>query len=216
VALDGLAVAALRLLGIAAGGAQRAAPAQEVPAAVELDLDRAQALLVDLQRVGVPAVALLAGAQIVLLGDQSLDARGDALVTHGLRIRRPVTVLGMENPSLIVQVPEGSSVEDALRRERPASVADGAVVVETLAPGPDGRLVPPDTGEVVLSVLAAEELRREGDALRRVVDEAGTGTEPLLVVVEAAEELRDEELAPVLDAARRSRRAVILRVEAGT
>ena len=36
-----------------------------------------------------------------------------------------------------------------------------------------------------------------------------------MVVVEAAEELREDELAPVVDAARRSPRAVILRVEAG-
>ena len=121
----------------------------------------------------------------------------------------------MERPALILQVPEGSSVEDALRRERPPSVADGAVVVETLAPGPDGRLEPPAAGEIVFSTLGPEGLARDRDTLRRVVDEAGTGSEPLLVVVEAAEELREDELAPVLEAARHSPRPVILRVDAG-
>jgi hypothetical protein len=121
----------------------------------------------------------------------------------------------MERPALILQVPEGSSVEDALRNERPPSVADGAVVVETLAPGPDGRLAPPGAGEVVFSTLGPEGLRRDRDTLHRAVDGAGTGTEPLLVVVEAAEELREDELAPVVEAAARSPRPVILRVEAG-
>ena len=40
----------------------------------------------------------------------------------------------------------------------------------------------------------------------------GTGDEPLVVVVEAAEELREDELAPVLEAAGHTPRAVILRV----
>jgi hypothetical protein len=41
---------------------------------------------------------------------------------------------------------------------------------------------------------------------------AGTGTEPLVVVVEAAEELREDELATVVEAAERAPRAVILRI----
>jgi hypothetical protein len=121
----------------------------------------------------------------------------------------------MERPALILQVPEGSSIEDALRRERPPSVADGAVLVETLAPGPDGRLDAPAAGEVVFSTLGPEGLVRDQESLRRAVDGAGTGSEPLLVVVEGAEELREDELAPVLEVARRSARPVILRVDAG-
>ncbi len=41
---------------------------------------------------------------------------------------------------------------------------------------------------------------------------AQTGVEPLVVVVEAAEELRDDELAAVLEAAGHASRPVILRV----
>jgi carbonic anhydrase/acetyltransferase-like protein (isoleucine patch superfamily) len=48
----------------------------------------------------------------------------------------------MERPALILQVPAGSSVEDALRRERPPSVADGAVV-ETGAMVAAGAVVTP-------------------------------------------------------------------------
>jgi len=45
-----------------------------------------------------------------------------------------------------------------------------------------------------------------------VLGRAGTGVEPLIVVVEAAEELREDELASVVDAAQHAPRAVILRV----
>jgi hypothetical protein len=75
-----------------------------------------------------------------------------------------------------------------------------------------GHLEPPAAGQVVLSVLSPEALQREADEVRRVIAHAGTGVEPLVVVVEAAEELRDEELAALLEAARESPRAVILRV----
>jgi len=64
----------------------------------------------------------------------------------------------------------------------------------------------------VLSVPSPETLSREPDEVRRVIDAAGNGPEPLVVVVEAADELRGDELAVVLDAADRTSRAVILRV----
>ena len=57
-----------------------------------------------------------------------------------------------------------------------------------------------------------ETLAREVDEVRRVIAGAGTGVEPLVIVVEAAEELRDEELAGVIEAAGHTERAVILRV----
>ena len=57
-----------------------------------------------------------------------------------------------------------------------------------------------------------EALAREPGEVRRVIARAGTGVEPLVIVVEAAEELREEELAVTLDAADRTPRAVILRV----
>jgi hypothetical protein len=64
----------------------------------------------------------------------------------------------------------------------------------------------------VLSVPSPEALSREADEVRRVVERAGTGVEPLVVEVEAAEELREEELAAVVEAAEHTPRAVILRV----
>jgi hypothetical protein len=45
-----------------------------------------------------------------------------------------------------------------------------------------------------------------------VIAHAGTGAEPLVVVVEAAEELRADELAAILEAAGDTSRAVILRI----
>ena len=83
-----------------------------------------------------------------------------------------------------------------------------------LAPGPQGALDPPDVGEVVLSVPSPEALTREADEVRRVISRAGTatGTEPLILVIETAEELREEELASVLEAAAHLKRPLILRV----
>jgi hypothetical protein len=91
-------------------------------------------------------------------------------------------------------------------------VVSGDAVVEAGPADEGGALVPSDHGEVVLSVPSPEALARERDEARRVIKEAGQGVEPLVIVVEAAEELRDEELAAVLDAGRESARPVILRV----
>jgi hypothetical protein len=87
-------------------------------------------------------------------------------------------------PALIVQVPRGGAVDRQLEANPPG----GEVVVSSLATG----------GEVVLSVPSPETLERERDEVRRVIAHAGTGTEPLVVEVEAAEELRDDELAAVI------------------
>jgi hypothetical protein len=110
-------------------------------------------------------------------------------------------------PALIVEVPSGGRLDRRLRSTPPPETA-----VVRLPADAEGRLEAPDAGQVVMSVPSPEALVRESDEVRRVVDEAGTGTEPLVVVVEAAEELRADELAPLLEAAERSRRSVILRV----
>lgn len=119
----------------------------------------------------------------------------------------------VQEPKLIVQSARGSAVGEQFRREPPASVTSGEVVLVALPADAAGRLDAPDAGQVVMSVLAPEALVRERDELRRAIDRAGTGTEPLIVVVAAAEELREDELAAILDAARRTRRSVILRIE---
>jgi hypothetical protein len=75
-----------------------------------------------------------------------------------------------------------------------------------------GALVPPDAGEVVLSVPSPEALSREPAEVGRVIHRAGTGTEPLVIVIEAADELREEELTALVQAAQRSTRPVIVRV----
>lgn len=86
------------------------------------------------------------------------------------------------------------------------------MIVETGETDAAGNLEPPAAGEVVLSVPSPETLARQPSEIHRVIGEAGTGIEPLVVVVEAAEELREEELAAVLDAAAHNSRPVVLRV----
>jgi len=115
-------------------------------------------------------------------------------------------------PALIIEVPSGGAVDRQLAERAPASVVSGEVVVERGPTDALGHLEPPVAGQVVLSVLSPEALEREADEVRRVIEHAGIGVEALFVVVEAAEELRDDELGALLEAARKNPRAVILRV----
>jgi hypothetical protein len=115
-------------------------------------------------------------------------------------------------PRIIIQVPRGSEVDRRLTAQPPNAVVSGEAVVESEAADPAGYLEPPDVGEVVLSVPSPETLARERDEVRRVIAKAGPGAEPLFVLVEAAEELRDDELGAVVDAAERTSRPVILRI----
>jgi hypothetical protein len=117
-----------------------------------------------------------------------------------------------EDPILIIQVPRGSAVDRQLHSQPPESVVGGEIVVEVGPTDSEGVLEAPVAGEIVLSLPSPEGLEREADEVRRVIRLAGTGVEPLVVVIEAAEELRDEELAPLLDAAGHASRAVILRI----
>ena len=84
-----------------------------------------------------------------------------------------------------------------------------------MAAEPDGRLGPPEAGEVIMSVLSPEALRSDQREVRDVVLQAAPGSAPLVILIEAAEELREDELAAVLDAAASADRAVVLRVLAG-
>jgi hypothetical protein len=117
-----------------------------------------------------------------------------------------------DDVELIIQVPRASAVDRHLREDPPPSVASGRVVIERLPADAEGRVLPPAAGEVILSVLSPEALAREADQVRQVIKQAAADGEPLVVVVEAAEELRDDELAAVLDSAARTRRVVLLRV----
>ena len=115
---------------------------------------------------------------------------------------------------VIVQLPTGGAVDRYLRADPPPSVASGRIVVDLLAAEEDGRLGPPEAGEVVMSVPSPEALSRDQQEVRDVIERAAASTEPLVITVEAAEELREDELAVVLDAAARAHRSVILRVMA--
>lgn len=115
-------------------------------------------------------------------------------------------------PRLIVQVPRGGGVQQRLEAEPPRSVAGGEVVVEAGPTDAQGRLEAAAGGQVVLSLPSPEALPREADSVRRVIAQAGTGTEPLVVVLETGEELRQEELDALLAATTHTSRAVILRI----
>lgn len=116
---------------------------------------------------------------------------------------------------VIVQLPRGSTVDQYLRAYPPPGLASGRVVLDQVAAEPDGRLGPPETGEVVMSVLSPEALTRDQQEVRDVIRHAAAGTGPLVIIIQAAEELREDELAVVLDAAAHARRDVVLRVMAG-
>jgi hypothetical protein len=109
-------------------------------------------------------------------------------------------------------VPRGSPLARQLDSEPPPSLSAVDVVVEHGPTDEEGNLEPLTGGEVVLSYPSPEGLRREPDEVTRVISHAGQGAEPLVVVLEAAEELCDEELTTVLSAAEHTARPVILRV----
>ena len=114
---------------------------------------------------------------------------------------------------LIVQVPRDGAVDRHWAADPPPSIASAQVAVSRL-PGEAGSIGPPQAGEVVMSVLSPEALTRDQQEVREVVRQAADSGEPLVILVEAAEELREDELAVVLDAATRAHRLVILRVMA--
>jgi hypothetical protein len=114
--------------------------------------------------------------------------------------------------ALIIQVPRGGPVHRQLGEEPPPILSGIEVVVEPLHADAEGNIDPPPAGEVVLSVPSPASFAREADEVRLVIERAGAGTEPIVVVVEAAEEFLDEELAPVVAASDRASRPVIVRV----
>ena len=116
-----------------------------------------------------------------------------------------------EQPTLIVQVPGGSAIERQLRDRPPASLIGDDVLVQT-GPTDERGVLEEMAGDVVLALPAPQELGRQTAELGRVLDQAGPGTAPLVVVIQAGEELLEEEAAPLVDAARTARRPVILRV----
>ena len=113
---------------------------------------------------------------------------------------------------LIIELPRDGSVERQLEREPPEAIASGEVVVEAGPTDEQGNLEAPAAGRLVYSVPSPEVLSREADEIRHVLRRAGSGAEPLVVAVEAAEELRADELAAVLRAAEHASRPAILRI----
>ena len=113
---------------------------------------------------------------------------------------------------LIVELTRGSAVDRNVRRDLPSSIKRGRVVLDHIEADDLGRLNSPPAGEVVLTVLSPEALRRDPQVVRDAVAQAAGSDQPPVIVVEAAEYLREDEIAAVLDAADRADRTVILRI----
>jgi len=119
-----------------------------------------------------------------------------------------------EETALIVQLPRDGAVDRNLRADPPPSMVSGRVLLDHVVPGPSGRLEPPEAGAVVMSVPSPEALRREPGEVTDAIRGAPAADEPLVIQVEAAGELREDELTVVADAAADAHRWVILRVMA--
>lgn len=120
-----------------------------------------------------------------------------------------------ENVDLIIQLPAGSAVDRQLELDPPPSIASGRVVIERVTPDVDGAIQPPEAGQVVLSFLSPEDLRREAAQIGREI-RPDDSSEPPVVVIEVAEELREDELAALLKAAEQAGRVVILCILVGS
>ena len=121
----------------------------------------------------------------------------------------------MEEVDLIIQVPRGSSIDENLRKEPPAALGDPRVLVEHLPAGADGKLEPPSAGEIILTYPSPEALRREQGEVERFILAADDEGGPLVVLIDGAEFLRDDELESALAAAAQTERMVILRILEG-
>jgi hypothetical protein len=119
-----------------------------------------------------------------------------------------------DEAALIVQLPRDGAVDRNLRADPPPSIVTGRVVLDHVVPDASGRLEPPEAGEVVMSVPSPEALKREPGEVTDAIHGAAATEEPLVIMVEAAEELREDELAVVADAAASAHRWVILRIMA--
>ena len=122
-----------------------------------------------------------------------------------------MTLEASEN--VIVELARDGEVDRNLRADPPPSVIGGRVVLDHLAVDANGQLEVPGGGAVVLSVLSPESLR-DTEQVENTLLQADTGDEPPVIVVEAAEYLREDELAAVIDVAERLHRVVILRIMA--
>ena len=117
----------------------------------------------------------------------------------------------MSDPKVIFQVPRGSAIERQLR-DHPPQVFRGTDVLLETGPTDEQGTLEALAGETVLSVPSFEELERQVDGLRHLLRQAGTGTQPLVIVVGAAEEIADQLATAVVDAARDAPRTVFVRV----
>jgi len=115
--------------------------------------------------------------------------------------------------SVIVELARDGEVDRNLRADPPPSVISGRVVLDHFAADATGRLEAPEGGQVVLSVLSPESLRDTAQ-VENTLQETDTGDEPPVIVVEAAEYLREDELAAVIDVAERLQRVIIVRIMA--
>ena len=112
---------------------------------------------------------------------------------------------------LIVELTRDSAVDRNVRADLPPSIKSGRVALDHIEADDLGRLSPPPAGEVVLTVLSPEGLRRDPQVVRDAIAQADSD-QPPVIVVQAAEYLREDEIAAVLDAADRADRTVIVRI----
>jgi hypothetical protein len=116
---------------------------------------------------------------------------------------------------VILQIPRGGALARQLETRPPAIVERGDVVVQHGTTDAEGRLQAVQAGQALLTLPSPEALEREALTVRRVIGQAGTGVEPIVLVLETGEELNEGQLGVLVDAAAHTSRAVILRVIAG-
>lgn len=115
-----------------------------------------------------------------------------------------------DGPRLIIQVASGSVVDQNLRKR--GLDQRGDVIVQAEPADEHGHLEPPEAGEVVLTVPSPETLSHQPEEVRRVLRRTNDLAAPPVIIVEAAEDLFDDDLAALLDGAAHAAAPVIVRI----
>jgi hypothetical protein len=120
-------------------------------------------------------------------------------------------------PYVVIRVYDGGRIAKQLREDPPSAIKEGQVAVEPVRDEDDndgsaGQVVPPGTGGGAFVIRTLDALMAQRIEVREKVADAGGRGEPFHITVESADEIRNEHVEMLLEAAENVGQVVIIRV----